>query len=160
MTQKDLIQPKDIAKYFLLRAREDGELISPLKMQKMVYFAYVAYLLQNKGKKKLFDEKIEAWPNGPVVPSLYLELKKYGSSPIKIEDYVDVSEEYFTKKYPQEVLENLNEVYKQCSAYTAFELTGLTHQQKAWLEARKGLAPNEPSHNPILDSHILEQHMV
>lgn len=152
---KDTIPPKDIAKYFLIRAQEDGELISPLKMQKMVYFAYAAYLRSKKGKEKLFNEKIEAWPNGPVVPSLYQELKVYGSGPINSLKYADISIDEFKKNAPTEVLELLNGVYETCSQFTAFELTMVSHQEKAWQEARKGLGATEPSNNPLRDETIL-----
>jgi len=154
-----LISPKEIAKYFLIRAEKDGELITPLKMQKLVYFAYVFYLISKKGKDKLFSEKIEAWPAGPVVPSLYQELKKYGSSPIAIEDFVDISEEKFIEKNDPEIVSILNKTYENCEKFTAFELVVLSHKEKGWLEARRGLQPNEKSNNHILDEHILEQHL-
>lgn len=155
---RDTISPSDIAKYFLLRTQEDGELVSPLKMQKMVYFAYVLYLLKKKGKEKLFSDKIEAWSNGPVIPALYKDLKKYGSSPINADKYVNVSLNYFAENYPSDILETLDETYERCASLTAFELTAASHQQKAWLEARRGLAPGEPSNSPILDRYILEQY--
>ena len=49
------IIPSDVAKYFLYRAIQDGELVSPLKMQKLLYYAYSWTLVKNK--KKLFDLK-------------------------------------------------------------------------------------------------------
>ena len=152
---KDTISPKDIAKYFLIRAQEDGELISPLKIQKMVYFAYAAYLRSKKGKEKLFNEKIEAWPNGPVVPSLYRDLKVYGSGPIDPLKYADISVDKLKQDTPEEVIELLNGVYETCSQFTGFELTVATHQEKAWQEARKGLGATEPSNNPLRDDYIL-----
>ena len=159
MKTKDLIKPNIIAKYFLIRAERDGDLITPLKMQKLVYFAYTTFLLYTKGKKGLFSEPIEAWPVGPVVPSLYRELKKYGSMPIKVQNYVDITEEYLLQKYPNRIMSFLSGVYEACGRYSAFELVALTHQERGWIEARKGLSPNEPSKNPILDKYILAQHL-
>ncbi len=156
---KNKILPSNIAKYFLIRAEKDGNLISPLKMQKLVYFAYVVYLLEKKGKNRLFNEKIEAWPVGPVIPSLYRELKKYGSFPINIQNFVDISEENFYKKYNPKIIELLDETYEMCEKFTAFELVVITHREKGWIEARKNLEPNEKSNNPILDEHILKQHL-
>lgn len=158
MPKDDLISPTEIAKYFLIRAEKDGELITPLKMQKLVYFAYVFYLVDKKGRERLFEERIQAWPAGPVVPSLYRELKRYGSAPIKIEKFVDITEEEFLNKNKPEVIKILNKVYEKCEQYTAFELVVFSHQEKGWLEARKGLRANEKSNNEILDKHILEQH--
>jgi uncharacterized phage-associated protein len=156
---KDLISPAEIAKYFLIRAEKDGELITPLKMQKLVYFAYVFFLVSKEGKEKLFNEPIQAWPAGPVVPSLYQELKKYGSSPINIEDFVDINEEEFLKSNRSEIIEVLDKTYENCEKWTAFELVTLTHQEKGWLEARKGLQPYEKTSNIISDKDILAQHL-
>lgn len=159
MPKNDLISPIEIAKYFLIKAEKDGELITPLKMQKLVYFAYVFYLISKKGKERLFEEKIEAWPAGPVVPSLYRELKEYGSAPIKIKSFVDITEQKLREKNNPEVMGILDKTYENCEKWTAFELVVLSHQEKGWLEARKGLKPDEKSNNLILDKHILEQHL-
>lgn len=157
--KKDIISPSNIAKYFLIRAEKDGVLISPLKMQKLVYYAYVIYLLRKRGKKKLFIEGIQAWPAGPVVPSLYGELKKYGSMPIDAKDYVNIDEKSLKEQNPEDVIELLDDVYETCERFTPFELVLLTHQEKSWINAREGLSPNEPSKNVILDKDILKQHL-
>lgn len=159
MPKDDLISPIEIAKYFLIKAEKDGELITPLKMQKLVYFAYVFYLISKRGKERLFEEKIEAWPAGPVIPSLYRKLKEYGSAPIKTKSFVDITEQKFREKNNPEVLGILDKTYENCEKWTAFELVVLSHQEKGWLEARKGLKPDEKSNNLILDKHILEQHL-
>lgn len=149
------IDPSDIAKYYLYRSSLDGDLITPLKMQKMVYLAYAVHLA--KKKEKLFKEPIEAWPNGPVVPSLYRALKKYGSSPVA-EDFIDYqNQDELLQKFPAAVKETFDEVYEEYISKSAFELVTLTHQQKAWLAARKGLRDDQVSHNQIQDELILEQ---
>jgi len=80
--------PQHIANYFLQRARSEGEKISPLKLLKLVYIAYGWNIALTKGDK-LFDEPIEAWEHGPVVPTLYHEFKHYGRNAI-----TELSEEY------------------------------------------------------------------
>lgn len=151
------ITPSDVAKYLLYRSLEDGELVTPLKMQKLVYYAYVWTLVKNK--KKLFEEKIEAWPSGPVVPSLYRELKDYGSSPID-EKYLGVKNEAelepLFSKFPRDVKATLDEVYEDYMTKTAFELVSLTHSEKPWVEARKGLSSIESSSRPISDDLIVQ----
>ncbi|HSX79064.1 MAG TPA: type II toxin-antitoxin system antitoxin SocA domain-containing protein, partial [Candidatus Saccharimonadia bacterium] len=57
----------DVAQYFLAKADEDaGDLMSNLKLQKLVYYAqgFALALLD----KPLFPQCIEAWIHGPVVP--------------------------------------------------------------------------------------------
>lgn len=153
------IQPLDIAKYILYRSYQDGELVSPLKLQKLVYFTYVRTLIKNK--KRLFDEKIQAWPNGPVVPSLYHALKKYGSSPIP-DEFIAIASEgdfhTFLSRFPQEILNTMDEAYKEYMTYTAFELVVASHTEDAWIQARKGLNPTDATHNTLSDDVILMQY--
>lgn len=153
------ISPSDIAKYILYRSFQDGELVSPLKLQKLVYYAYSWTLVNNK--KRLFDESIQAWPNGPVVPSLYHLLKQYGSSPIPGEFVGITSQEEFEKlsgKFPKEIKDTLDKTYEQYMTFTAFELVVSTHSEKPWKEARKGLDPTDRSNVTISDELILEQY--
>ncbi len=147
------LKPSDIAKYYLIRSTVDGELISPLKMQKLIYYAYVWNLVNNK--KKLFDEKIEAWANGPVVPSLYQELKDFGSAPISELYLGDENSEGLKQKFPSDILKTLDEVYEEYMKKTAFELVVMTHEEKPWLDAREGLEPTQNSNNEISDESII-----
>ena len=63
----------DVAQYFLAQMDEDaGDLISNLKLQKLVYYAQ-GFALALHGRP-LFRERVEAWTHGaPVVPELYVE---------------------------------------------------------------------------------------
>ncbi len=150
---------EDVAKFLLDRAFDDGELISPLKMQKLVYYAYAWFLV--KTSTKLFEETIEAWANGPVVPTLYEQLKHYGSAPIDSVFLDWCSEEErndFLKRFTTQQSTILNSVYEEYMTMTAFELVILTHTEKPWAEARKGLMTTESSNKPISDKLIIEQY--
>lgn len=153
------ITPSDVAKYFLYRSVKDGDLVSPLKMQKLVYYAYVWTLVKNN--RKLFGENIEAWPSGPVVPSLYQELKSYGSAPID-EKYLGVKNETelgaIFSKFPTDIKDTLDVVYENYMTKTAFELVTLTHSEKPWVETRKGLSATERSNRAISDDLIIRQY--
>lgn len=67
---------KAVANWFL----DLGSPLNPMKIQKLVYFAH-GWELGLKGRP-LINERVEAWPYGPVVPSLYHEFKVYGSGTI------------------------------------------------------------------------------
>ena len=155
-----MVLPSDVAKYFLLRTEEDGELVSPLKMQKLVYFAYAHHLAETK--KRLFNEKIEAWPLGPVVRSLYDELKKYGSSPIDVKQYTGITSSAqatkFVSIFDKDTLGVLNKVYDGYQTFTPFELVTLAHRENAWLKAREGLKPDENGSRVIKDADIIQQY--
>jgi uncharacterized phage-associated protein len=71
---------KAVANTFLDLAERDGDTLTPMKIQKLVYFAHGWNLaIRNE---PLIDEPVQAWRWGPVIPSLYHEFKIYGNSPI------------------------------------------------------------------------------
>jgi uncharacterized phage-associated protein len=151
MADARLIRSTDVARYFLARANEDGGLISPLKMQKLVYYAYVWSLVENE--KQLFAESPQAWPRGPVFPSLYRDLKKYGSSPIPGEYIGDIDDVVLRLGDKTKILDK---VYEKYETLTPFELVMLTHEEKPWKEKRRGMGAFEPSKKVIDDKSILE----
>lgn len=116
----------DVADYFLsLSDDEDsGELISNMKLQKLVYYAQGFYLA--KYGKRLFNATIEAWTLGPVIPALYHEYKEYGCNAIKLTRNIDFS------KYNEETKELLDEVYSVYGQYSAWKLSELTHNEPPW----------------------------
>ena len=115
----------DIAHYFLAQTDEDaGDTISNLKLQKLVYYAQGFYLaLYNK---PLFNEEIEAWTHGPVIPALYRVYKKYAANPIPVPTDLDFD------VYSKEVKELLDEVFLVYGQYSGWKLRALTHEEPTW----------------------------
>ncbi|MGU3401571.1 Panacea domain-containing protein [Brucellaceae bacterium D45D] len=72
--------PQHVANYFITRAANESVPLTPLKLVKLVYIAYGWVLALTN--EKLFNEPIEAWKHGPVIPSVYHEFKDFGSAPI------------------------------------------------------------------------------
>ena len=70
-----------VANFMIGRSLKKGPQIAHLKLQKLVYISYGFYIA--KTNNKLFNEIIEAWPYGPVVPQLYHEFKRFESFPIR-----------------------------------------------------------------------------
>jgi len=70
-----------IANDFLLLAAKAERDITQMQIQKLVYFNHGWHLGLDEGP--LCDEHAQAWQYGPVFPSLYQDLKKWGKSPIK-----------------------------------------------------------------------------
>lgn len=66
-----------IAYAFVLKGIEEGNFVTQMKLQKMVYFAHGYHLA--KYAKPLVNEDFEAWKFGPVVPEIYQSYKLYGS---------------------------------------------------------------------------------
>ena len=72
--------PKAVANYFLDCAKEDGESLTLLKLVKLVYLAHGWHL--GLTGDPLIKENVEAWRYGPVVPSIYHDLKIFGNNAI------------------------------------------------------------------------------
>lgn len=64
-----------IANYFIELTKNYDNLVSPMKLQKLVYFAHGWCLAH--ADKPLINEKVEAWQYRPVVSSLYLTAITY-----------------------------------------------------------------------------------
>src|SRR3954463_13629493 len=62
-------RPIDVAEYILSRLGP----MSAMKLQKLVYYCQAWSLAWTD--EELFREEIEAWSNGPVIPSLYRKHK-------------------------------------------------------------------------------------
>jgi uncharacterized phage-associated protein len=133
------ISAQDVADYFLASVDEDsGDNISNLKLQKLLYYAQGYYLALNDGTP-LFDDEIQAWAHGPVVPEVYRRYKVHGSGAIPAPVSCNSS------KLDEATREFLNEVWRVCGQYSPWKLREMTHEEPPWKET--------PANQPIaLDS--------
>ena len=72
--------PQAVANYLLELGERDDVDITPMKMQKLVYYAHGWHL--GITGEPLINEQIECWPYGPVVRSLFHAFKPFDSAPI------------------------------------------------------------------------------
>jgi uncharacterized phage-associated protein len=133
---------KAIANFFLEQAKAEGKAIDPMKIQKLVYFAHGFYA-GNKGEP-LVNEDAEAWPWGPVFPSLYHAFKKFGNGPITKEASDERVEglTYFIEpvQAPQdpELVAYLKAFWNRYSPYTGIQLSNSSHAAGSpWDETKK-----------------------
>lgn len=71
-----LYPPIAVANYFIQKSLDTGIEVTPMKLLKLVYISHGWSLgLLNE---PLINEAVEAWTYGPVIPSLYRQLKEYG----------------------------------------------------------------------------------
>lgn len=79
--------------------------LTHLQLQKLLYLAHMVHL--GRTGEPLVDEAFEAWTYGPVVRSLYFQLKVFRDRPIQNVFYEIPSEcdkeeiEFITNKYPE-----------------------------------------------------------
>ncbi|NMM93303.1 Panacea domain-containing protein [Bifidobacterium oedipodis] len=124
----------DVANFFISAAEsegEDGEGVSNLKLQKLLYFAQIASLQETRAP--LFDDDFEAWDYGPVVPSVYRTFKANHGEPIRV-----TYGPFDHTKFTAEQYDLLNRVYRQYRQYSAYGLANMTHQPGLpWSECRE-----------------------
>jgi uncharacterized phage-associated protein len=118
----------EVAKYFLtLGDEEAGDLLSNLKLQKLCYYAQGFHLALFE--KPLFNDRIEAWTHGPVVPDLYHAYKQHGSGAIPM------PQGFAIDAIDKDVRELLDEVYDVYGQYSAWKLRNMTHDEAPWVQA-------------------------
>lgn len=125
-----------VADYILCYVQREGDFISNLKMQKLVYYAQAWFLAFYN--EPLFDQEIQAWVWGPVQPGLCRRFQKHGNGPITEEPVCP----RFRDKRIKPHLDELMMVYGD---ETAHYLSRLTHQEDPWRLTRRGLAADEQS---------------
>jgi uncharacterized phage-associated protein len=106
--------------------------LDPMKVQKLVYFAHGWHLGREAGP--LISEPIEAWDYGPVVPTLYRELKAYGAGAITehIKDFEPKPEGGFRFAAPgvrdAVELSFLRRIWDVYGKLSATQLSAMTHR--------------------------------
>lgn len=128
----------DVAKYILEKLNKP---CSTMKLQKLVYYCQAWFLVWED--RPLFDEKIEAWSNGPVIRRLFnfhrgvYTINKYwltlGSS----------------SKLSELQKEDINSVLDFYGKKSSQWLIDQTHSEQPWIQARVGLAPFEKGDREI-----------
>jgi uncharacterized phage-associated protein len=119
-----------VAEYFLVLQDEDaGDLISNLKLQKLLYYAQ-GLCIGTMGRR-LFNEKIFAWTHGPVVPFIYHKYKVFGANAIPMpEDFDQSTIANGTKGF-------LKEVYRVFGQFSAWKLRNMTHNEPPYQKFQK-----------------------
>lgn len=138
-----------IANEFLAQAENASVHLTPMHLQKLCYFAHGFNLALTDSP--LTGDRIEAWEFGPVFPTLYDALKRYGAR--------DVGEQIREKNWAQsdsdrgavvsetfadDELGLIAEVFETYGDFEAYKLSALTHEagspwEKVYRPGRKNL---------------------
>lgn len=125
-------------KYFKYTNNIDNREISPIKLQKSLYFLFAywgKFIRNNKNNSDsvevdyssyneyLFDDKIEAWTYGPVIPSVFLAEKCEYLRNVNIDKYLE--NDHVKKEFVDDLLNQLFEI-------SDFSLVDLSHQDECW----------------------------
>ena len=117
----------EVAKYVINHEHSKGREITNLRLQKLLYFVQAKVLVETGNP--CFDDEIEAWDFGPVVPAVYYTYKIFGSL-----DIINNEPSPIIDKTIAMYVEN---VLDYSENFPTFQLVDITHQQAPWLNARK-----------------------
>jgi len=119
---------------------------TPMHVLKLVYLCHGWMLGIHDAP--LIAEAVEAWPYGPVVPTVYHRYKRYGGG-IIVERVADRSEDLTTEM--NKLVKSMEEVYRPC---TAFQLSALTHQPNTpWDITRREKGIGSVIPNELIRNH-------
>ena len=116
-----------------LYIRNNRKNITNLKLQKLMYFVEIYYMVKETYEKELFDSNWSAWDYGPVNQTLYNYFKKFGSLDIAITD---------DERKKGDAISSINKeyiqrVYRTFGGLSAFDLVTLTHLKNSpWYKIR------------------------
>lgn len=143
-------------KYLEYEKNPNKRQISPIKLQKALYFLFAywgQYILKNKENTNsvevdystfnecLFNDDIEAWTYGPVVPNVF-HAEKNGT--------LDVLESSYNDEYLEDDIvkkEFIDYLLPQLFDISDFGLVDLSHQDECW---KKHYNENEDRHNQVI----------
>lgn len=118
---------RQIADWFLAWGQHNDAPLSNLKLQKLLYYAQGHYLGAHGAP--LFHDDIEAWAHGPVVCSIYHDLKQFGNGPIDVDAVLGES---FSWDDFRDVEDDLMRVWNTYGKYEAWALRNRTHREAPW----------------------------
>lgn len=139
-----------VANRFRELASAKGAEVTPMQLIKLTYIAHGFSLAIHK--RALIDEPVEAWKYGPVVPSLYRRLKKFGSKPVTS----DVSTGIFPagKALENDDQKLVDLVFDKYGDFSGIQLSHLTHRPGTpWAETYE---PN--SYGVDIDDSVIRTH--
>lgn len=133
-----MVTVHDVAAFIL---REKGRMTT-MKLQKLVYYSQAWSLVWDEAP--LFSEQIQAWANGPVVYDLYCAHR--GQFDVTPPWTASNAKPDALTEEQQETVRSVLEFYGEKSSQW---LSDLTHMEKPWNDARKGIPAGVASSREI-----------
>jgi len=134
----------DVAKYILKKRGRT----TTVKLQKLVYYCQAWSLVWDE--KPIFGNKIQAWANGPVVPTLFQAHKGRLYVSVRTLPHGNIS------RLSKEQKETIDSVLDHYGNKSAQWLVDLSHLEDPWREARRGCEAGEKCSNEITSGAMME----
>ena len=110
----------EIAKYVINHEHNNEREISNLRLQKLLYFVQAKVLVETE--EPCFEEEMEAWDFGPVVPCVYHAYKIFGSWDLSFSGAVPSIAEVISEK--------IDSIIDYCQSFPTRQLVEITHKQE------------------------------
>ena len=133
----------DVAAYILQKAGP----MSTWKLQKLLYYSQAWSTVWDD--RTLFDDRIEAWANGPVVRSVY----NSHAGQFKVRSGDLPGDASTLDDDARDAVDKVLDFYGHRSSQW---LSDLTHMERPWIDARHGLAPHERGDHEIRPEAMAE----
>ncbi len=131
ITRDVRVSALDVAAYILEKIGK----CTTMKLHKLLYYCQAWSLVWDE--RPLFDDKIEAWANGPVIRRLFVYHK--GLYEVTVGDF-SLGNSQLLNQTQRDTVDSVLNFYGDKSAQW---LINLTHNETPWINARKGLDPSE-----------------
>lgn len=155
-----IVDIKDYAAYVGITMLMKGLTVSPLKLQKILYYEQSWHMVSFGRENQLFTEAPQAWVNGPVYPEIFHIYKDKVSGMcdhLQYEHFLNDGESAEIKE--RELIAKMGleadeialteRVIMLYGSRTQNQLILLTHSEKPWSEKREGLMPYDYSEKEI-----------
>jgi len=150
----------DIARYLGISLLLKGLSVSPLKLQKILYYTQSWYMVFFGRRNSLFAENPQAWVNGPVYPAIYHEYKDKVNDMcehLHAKDFgcTDDNLAGEAKKLAEKMqlsndeIDCIDSILMLYGSKSQNQLIFMTHAEAPWADQRKGLSPFDYSQNDI-----------
>lgn len=150
---------RDIARYiahsFYFNYSNQKKEISPIKLQKSLYFcfaywgAFVRKSLNNEYVEEninlseyLFPEKFQAWIYGPVIPEIF---RLYNAKNL---EYMNLNPDTIFNEEQSIVKETIDSLLDELFVTSDFKLVSVSHEDNCW---KKNFDINCPTHNIVIE---------
>lgn len=110
---------RQVANWFVTRAQRDSQTLSIMSLLKLTYIAHGWHLETQNAP--LFDNRIEAWQYGPVIPEVYNDFRRQG---VDVQSTVGTVPQCTFDPADEALLEQVWGIYGKL---TPFRLSDMTH---------------------------------
>lgn len=121
-----MVSVQALANTILRMGNEENISISPMKLQKLMYFVCAEYA--RRTGETLISESFCVWQYGPVLTSIYDEFKSFHGNPIDRYAKNSDGKSYALNRHSlEDVYDVIDDIWNEYSGFTAMELSRRTH---------------------------------